>query len=322
MISTYLGEDVFLEGVRRYLKKHAYGNTQTGDLWSSLSDASGKKVDEVMEIWTKNVGFPVVTVTEKSNNEIHLKQNRFLRTADTRPEEDQVLYPIFLGLRSRDGVDERLTLDKREDTFKIPSGDFFKLNANHTGIFRTSYSPERLAKLGEAAKQGLLPVEDRAGMIADAGALATSGYQKTSGVLSLLKGFGSESEFVVWNELLSRIASVQAAWLFEDKAVRDGLEAFQKDLSSPKAHQLGWQFTENDGHVEQQFKAMLFGNAGMCGDQEIVNAAKEMFAKYMDGDKSAISPNIRGSVFGMAVKYGGKKEVSYRRSSAKSMIRH
>lgn len=28
MISVYLGEDVFLEGIRRYLKKHAYGNTQ------------------------------------------------------------------------------------------------------------------------------------------------------------------------------------------------------------------------------------------------------------------------------------------------------
>lgn len=53
MISTYLGEDTFLEGVRRYLKKHAYGNTQTGDLWASLAEASGKQVEEVMASWTK-----------------------------------------------------------------------------------------------------------------------------------------------------------------------------------------------------------------------------------------------------------------------------
>ncbi|KAK1754931.1 peptidase family M1-domain-containing protein [Echria macrotheca] len=308
MISTYLGEDTFLEGVRRYLKKHAYGNTQTGDLWASLAEASGKSVEEVMQVWTKNIGFPVVTVTEKGDNTIGLKQNRFLRTGDTKPEEDQVIYPVFLGLRTKEGVDESLTFDTREADFKVPSDDFFKLNANHTGLYRTSYSPQRLEKLGVAAKQGLLSVEDRAGMIADAGALATSGYQKTSGVLSLLKGFTTETEFVVWNELIARAQSVQMAWLFEDEAVRDGLEAFLRDLTCAKAHELGWEFTENDGHIQQQFKAMLFGNCGLSGDETIIKAAKEMFAKYMAGDKSAIHPNIRGSVLGMALKHGGKEE--------------
>ncbi|KAK3383789.1 aminopeptidase 2 [Lasiosphaeria ovina] len=322
MIATYLGEDVFLEGVRHYLKKHAYGNTQTGDLWASLSEVSGKDVEGVMKVWTKNIGFPVVAVTEKDDGTIHLKQNRFLRTGDTKPEEDTVLYPVFLGLRTKDGVDETLALDKREGEFQVPSTDFFKLNANHTGLYRTSYTPERLEKLGSAAKQGMLSVEDRAGMIADAGALATSGYQKTSGVLNLLKGFDSETEFVVWSEIISRVATIQGAWMFEDKWVRDGLEKFQLELVSAKAHEKGWEFSESDGHIEQQFKAMLFGNAGICGDKIIIQAAKEMFAKYMAGDKSAIHPNIRGSVFSMALKYGGKEEydavVNFYRTSTNS----
>ena len=311
MISTYLGEDVFLEGVRKYIKKHAYGNTQTEDLWQALEDASGKPVREIMSIWTKNVGYPVVQVTENSgDNTIHVKQNRFLRTGDVKPEEDKVLYPVFLGLRTEDGIDETITLSKREDDFKIKGTDFFKLNANHTSIYRTSYTPERLTKLGQAAKDGRLTVEDRAGMIADAGALATSGYQKTSGVLNLLKGFDSEESFVVWSEIIGRVAAVQGAWIFEDASVRDGIESFLKDISSKRAHQIGWEFSENDGHIEQQFKAMLFGAAGMSGDKQIIAAAKEMFKKYIAGDKSAVHPNIRGSVFGMALKYGGKEEVS------------
>ncbi|KAK7752709.1 Aminopeptidase 2 mitochondrial [Diatrype stigma] len=309
MISTYLGEDTFLEGVRRYIKKHAYGNTQTEDLWAALEDASGKPVKEIMSIWTKNVGYPVVQVSEnKDDKSIHIKQNRFLRTGDVKPEEDQVLYPVFLGLRTKDGVDESLTLSDREKSFKLKDLDFYKLNANHTSIYRTSYSPERLEKLGQAAKQGLLSVEDRAGMIADAGALAVSGYQKTSGVLNLLKGFDTEESFVVWSEIITRVATVQSAWVFEDKSIRDGLEAFVKDLLSERAHKLGWEFSDKDGHIEQQFKAMLFGAAGMAGDEKIVVAAKDMFSKYMGGDKSAIHPNIRGSVFGMALKYGGSDE--------------
>jgi aminopeptidase 2 len=308
MISKYIGEETFMEGIRRYLKKHAYGNTQTGDLWAALADASGKDVGKVMDIWTKKVGFPVVTVTEGKDS-IHLKQNRFLRTADVKPEEDQTLWPVFLGLRTKEGVNEDLTLFEREADFKLKDLDFFKLNADHSGIYRTSYTPERLRKLGIAAKEGLLTVEDRAGMIADAGSLAASGYQKTSGILSLLDSFKHEQEFIVWGEITGRIGSLRGAWMFEDQKIRDALKAFQLKLSADKAHELGWEFSEKDGHIEQQFKGMMFGAAGIVGDEKITKAAFEMFEKFKAGDKSAIHPNIRGSVYAIVLSNGGKEEV-------------
>lgn len=308
MISKYIGEETFMEGIRRYLKKHAFGNTETGDLWAALSDASGKDVGKVMDIWTKKVGFPVVTVTEGSDS-IHLKQNRFLRTADVKPEEDQTLWPVFLGLRTKKGVNEDLTLFDREADFKLKDLDFFKLNADHSSIYRTSYTPDRLRKLGVAAKEGLLTVEDRAGMIADAGSLAASGYQKTSGILSLLDSFKSEAEFVVWGEITGRIASLRGAWMFEDEATKNALKQFQLELVKYKAQELGWTFSENDGHIEQQFKAMMFGAAGMSGDQKIIEASFEMFDKFKAGDKKAIHPNIRGSVYAIVLATGGKEEV-------------
>ncbi|EPS30528.1 hypothetical protein PDE_05480 [Penicillium oxalicum 114-2] len=309
MISKYLGEEVFLNGVRAYIKKHAFGNTQTGDLWSALADASGKPVETVMDIWTKNVGFPVISVTENpESSSIHLKQNRFLRTGDVRPEEDQTIYPCMLGLRTKDGVDENTMLTKREAEFKVPDLDFFKVNADHSGIYRTSYTPERLTKLGQAAKKGLLTTEDRAGLIADSGALASSGYQRTSGLLSLLKGLDTETEFIVWNEMLTRIGSVRSSWIFEDQETKDALKTFQRELVSAKAHELGWEFSENDGHILQQLKALLFGCAGTAGDPVVIKAAQDMFARFAAGDHSAIHPNIRGNVFTIVLKFGGAKE--------------
>ncbi|KAK5134292.1 hypothetical protein LTR08_006721 [Meristemomyces frigidus] len=309
MVSKYLGEDVFMEGIRRYLKKHAYGNTTTGDLWAALSDASGKDVERVADIWTKNVGFPVVTVSEEPKDKaIHVKQNRFLRTADVKPEEDEVLYPVFLGLRTKDGVKEDLTLNDREASFKVPDMDFFKLNADHSGIYRTNYTPERLQKLGENAKQGLLTVEDRAGMIADAGALTAAGYQKTSGLLSLVKSFDTEPDFVVWDEITARVGAVRAAWIFEDDKVKAALKEFQRDLVSEKAHKLGWTFKESDGHIEQQFKSLLFGSAAAAGDEKTKAAAFDMFEKFVGGDRSAIHPNLRGGVYSVVLQYGGEKE--------------
>ncbi|KAF8461376.1 peptidase family M1-domain-containing protein [Kalaharituber pfeilii] len=307
MISKYLGEDVFMEGIRRYLKKHAYGNTQTKDLWASLSDASGKDVGVIMDIWTKKVGYPVITVTEKGN-ELHLRQNRFLRTADVKPEEDQTLYPIFVGLRTKEGVQEDLAFSTRETIIPLKDTEFFKLNADHAGIYRTSYTPERLTKLGEAAKADLLTVEDRAGMVADAGALAASGYQKTSGLLGLLSGLSDEKEVVVWDEITTRVAAIRGAWIFEDEALKKALKAFQKDLTSPQAHAIGWEFTSSDTHLEQQKKALMFGSAGLAGDEKVIKAALDMFEKFAAGDKKAIHPNIRGNVYAIALENGGERE--------------
>ena len=309
MISNYLGEDVFLEGVRQYLKKHAYGNTQTTDLWDSLSAVSGKPVSEVMTTWTKKIGYPVITVKEDGSS-VEVQQNRFLRTADVKPEEDQTLYPVFLGIRTKDGVDKAATLNDRSGKIQLPSVDFFKLNADHTSLYRVAYTPERLEKLGNAAKANLLTVEDRTGMIADAASLAMSGYQKTSGVLNLFKGFAEEQSYTVWSELLTRLGSIELAFQYNDPAISKGLQTFRKDLSSPMAHKLGWQFSDSDGHVEQQLKALVFGSAGLSGDEKIIAAAKEMFSKYAAGDAEALHPNIRGSVFSMNLKYGGVEEVS------------
>lgn len=310
MISKYLGEDVFIDGVRRYIKKHAWGNTQTSDLWDALGEASGKEVAHVMDIWTKNIGYPVITVTEnEKESSITIRQNRFLRTGDVKPEEDKVLFPVMLGLRTKDGVDESLMLTEREQTFKIKDGlDFYKLNADHSALYRTSYTSQRLAKLGEAAQNGLLSVEDRAGMIADAGALAASGYGKTSGILSLLQSFNTETQFVVWNEILSRISSVRNTWIFEDESIKDALKAFQLNLCSAKAHELGWEFAEDEDHILSQFKSLMFGSAGLAGDAKIMAAAKEMFEKFLAGDYAAVHPNLRASVFAMALRDGGEKE--------------
>lgn len=306
MISKYIGEDTFLEGVRKYVKKHAYGNTETYDLWNALDAASGKPVSGLMDTWTKKVGYPVLSVKEdESKKAITVTQNRFLRTGDVKPEEDKTLYPVNLGLRTTAGVQRDLLLTDRSAEYPLPSLDFYKINTDHDGIYRTSYSPDRLSKLGEAAKAGRLSVEDRAGMIADAGALAASGYQKTSGVLSLIKSFDTETKFIVWAELLARISSLRAAWMFESQSTKDALKKFVRELTSTKAHELGWTFSDSDGNILEQFKSMMFSAAGHAGDPKVVAAARDMFDAFAKGDSKAIHPNLKSAVFSIILANGG-----------------
>lgn len=310
MISRWLGEDVFIKGVSNYLKKHKYGNTQTSDLWEALSEASGKNVVEVMDVWTKKMGFPVITVTEDSaNNKIHVKQNRYLTTGDVKPEEDEVIYPVFLGLKTDKGTDESIVLNTREKSLTLDGGlGFYKLNADSAGIYRTSYPAERWIQLGKDGSEGKLSVEDRAGLVADAGALATAGYQSTDNLLNLVNGWKQETSFVVWDEIITRVSAIKAAWIFEDKATRDALTKFIHSLVAEKANKLGWEFSATDSFQDQRLKSLLFGSAASAKDTKVEQFSKEAFAKYIAGDKDAIHPNLRASIFGVVARTGGATE--------------
>lgn len=56
MLSSWLGVDTFLAGVRRYLARHKLANASTGDLWKALSEEAGVDVSKFMTLWTKQVG--------------------------------------------------------------------------------------------------------------------------------------------------------------------------------------------------------------------------------------------------------------------------
>ncbi len=58
--SSTSSPDVFRDGVRAYLRRHAYANTDTADLWDALETVSGEPVREVMDTWIFQGGFPLV----------------------------------------------------------------------------------------------------------------------------------------------------------------------------------------------------------------------------------------------------------------------
>ena len=199
MLSSYIGVDVFLKGISAYLKKHAYGNATTNDLWAALGEASGKDINSFMDPWIRKIGFPVLTVSEEPSpqgTEIGLRQSRFLITGDVKPEDDQTLWWIPLGLKKdakAKGVDGA-ALQGKFDIIRDVSEDFYKLNTDMTGFYRTNYPPERLSKLGAAKDK--LSIQDRIGVVGDAAALAVAGDATSAGLLSLCAEFKNETNYL------------------------------------------------------------------------------------------------------------------------------
>ena len=77
MLAEYLGQDTFLRGVSIYLKRHAFGNATTNDLWVAVSEASGRDIKVLIDPWILRMGYPVLTVAEEPG-QISIQQKRFL----------------------------------------------------------------------------------------------------------------------------------------------------------------------------------------------------------------------------------------------------
>ncbi|ETO07203.1 hypothetical protein RFI_30188 [Reticulomyxa filosa] len=63
MLQGYLGEEVFRQGLIKYLNNFIYSNAITPDLWYYLGNQKGIPVATIMSSWTRNQGFPVVSAS-------------------------------------------------------------------------------------------------------------------------------------------------------------------------------------------------------------------------------------------------------------------
>ncbi|KAL1311069.1 hypothetical protein AAFC00_001278 [Neodothiora populina] len=308
MLAAHLGVETFLLGVSNYLKAHKYSNAKTTDLWFALSEASGKDVDTFMNPWIKKIGFPVVTVAEEPG-QIGVKQSRFLSGGNVKPEEDETTWWIPLGLKAGSQATDvtHVSLEGKQETLKAVGSDveFYKLNADQTGFYRTNLPPARLTSLGGQLDK--LSVQDKIGLIGDAAALAVSGDATTAGVLSFLEGFNKETNYLVWSEVLSSLGNVRSIFS-EDAQVSEGLRRFVLKLVSDATDKIGWEFDAKDDFLTGQLRALLITSAGMAGHQGVIDEAKKRFAAYTkDGDKKAIHPSLRLPTFKIAVKESGKE---------------
>ncbi|WP_432012911.1 aminopeptidase N [Streptomyces cucumeris] len=58
---AYAGQDAFLEGARRYFKRHAFGNTRLSDLLAVLTETSGRDMAAWSRAWLETAGVNVLT---------------------------------------------------------------------------------------------------------------------------------------------------------------------------------------------------------------------------------------------------------------------
>ena len=65
-----MGPEEFRIGIKRFLEKYKYGSAVTADLWKDLEVVSSKRLNitKIMDTWTRQMGYPVLNVSNNMNN--------------------------------------------------------------------------------------------------------------------------------------------------------------------------------------------------------------------------------------------------------------
>ena len=151
MLEQYIGPEVFRDGVRRYLDRHAFGNTETTDLWRALGEASELPIPAVMDGWIFHPGYPLIDVQRTAEGRLVLRQRRFLYLgAEPGPAEETVWQtPVqlrFLG-KTEDRPERALLSGGEAVTHDTAGADAALVNAGGHGFYRVRYAPDLLAAL-------------------------------------------------------------------------------------------------------------------------------------------------------------------------------
>lgn len=201
-----------------YMRKHAYGNTETVDLWNCWSEVSGKDVAGLMRSWTTIMGYPVVRVVEEqwsaTEVRITLEQTRFLSDGKVGPEDDTTLWSIPLLFATAGSTSaEAVVMDQKRQTFAVPvaaSGadkqPWVKINAGQKALVRVAHSPEMTARLVGSITE-VAPV-DRAALLLDAYALAKAGQAPLEDVVAILRALHGEDASIVWSAIAGVLSSL------------------------------------------------------------------------------------------------------------------
>uniref|UniRef100_A0A672HE55 Aminopeptidase n=1 Tax=Salarias fasciatus TaxID=181472 RepID=A0A672HE55_SALFA len=320
MLSDFLSEPVFVQGLNRYLNHFAESNTIGSDLWEHLQTAVEENrvslpasVEDIMKPWVLQMGFPVVTIDTSSGE---ITQQHFLLDPDSNvtvqsPYKYEWLIPVRWMMNEEFQTKIFWLLEKQD----MRSGASWLLaNINVTGFYRVNYDlgnwERLLAQL--STDHQVIPVINRAQLVDDAFSLARrAGLLSSSVALRTSSFLSQETDFLPWQ---AAVNNLDYFYLMLDRTdVYQPLQDYVRKQVTPlffhfKNTTGNWSRVP-EGHTEQYSQVLSLRTACSCGLSECRTLSSSWFKRWMEEPhNNMIHPNLRSAVYCSGVAVGGEDE--------------
>nr|XP_012319279.1 aminopeptidase N [Aotus nancymaae] len=326
MLSSFLSEDVFKQGLASYLHTFAYSNTIYRDLWDHLQEAVNNRsiqlptnVSSIMDRWILQMGFPVITVNTGTGA---ISQEHFLLDPDstvTRPSDFnyQWIVPIT-SIRSGTQQQDYWLREVQDNNvlFRTSGNEWVLLNLNVTGYYRVNYDDDNWRKLQTQLQtdRSAIPVINRAQIIHDAFSLASAYKVSVTLALNNTLFLIDETEYMPWEAALSSLNYFKL--MFDRSEVYGPMKNYLKKQVTPLFFHFG-NITNNwtvipENLMDQYSEINAISTACSNGLLECKQMVSDLFKQWMaNTSNNPIHPNLRSTVYCNAIAQGGEEEWNF-----------
>ncbi|XP_033847513.1 aminopeptidase Ey-like [Periophthalmus magnuspinnatus] len=323
MLSYFITERVFTEGLHTYLDTFKYQNTVYQDLWKHLQmavDSSGitlpDSIEQIMNRWILQMGFPVVTIDTQTGK---IMQKHFLLDPDTpvvRPSQFEYEWIVPVTWIKNGAEEKQYWLTAKDTTnneIQTAPNEWLVANINMKGFYRVNYDSVNWERILTqlSTKPEDIPVINRALLIDDAFNLARAKIVDTTLALRTTTFLDKEVQYMPWETARRNLNYFYL--MFDRSEVYGPMQAYIKKKSTPLFNYFekitsNW---TNDpvNHTDQYNQVNAISMAcgtGVEGCQELVT---NWFKQWMHNSTyNPISANLRSTVYCSAIQAGGVDE--------------
>ncbi|XP_020287873.1 aminopeptidase N isoform X2 [Pseudomyrmex gracilis] len=334
MMDHFLTTEVFKQGLTNYLNEKAYQSAEQNDLWHALTKQAHKdkildpsvNVKQIMDTWTLQTGFPVVTVTRNYNaNSVTLTQERFLlhsggTVVTTSPFEPLWWIPItytsekqlnFNNTRPMKWMkaERSITLNDLD----VNSSQWVIFNVQETGYYRVNYDRTNWQMIiKQLNKQNFKDIStiNRAQLIDDALNFARAGKLDYTIAFDVTSYLAHEIEYLPWKAALNAFNYLNDMLL--KKQGYDKFRVYVLKLLDNVYKQVGFVDKMKDPQLKVFTRINVLNWACMFGHEDCVTNAVQQFNNWRRTPNpdlnNPISPNLKGVVYCTAIRVGGQTE--------------
>lgn len=297
----------FREGVRTFVKRHAYGSARAGDFYRALGEAtgSGEGATRSFQAFINQPGTPRVDAALRCENKsasLTLGQSR-LRAPGSSAVAMQWSTPVCLRYRAagKEALQcEEVSADTRRIVLREAAQcpDWVVGNANGIGQYVMQYDAALVRR--NVARLAEMPRAEAGTFASDALILWSTGLSSTDITLGVVEGALKHPSLAVQQAGARGLAKLIHAHIPQAQAKR-GADLLAK-VAVALATKLGW--TERPGEKAdvRELRVVVLPLAALHEGSGLRRQAREQAGRWLD-DRSAVGASVAPAVLTTAARF-------------------
>ncbi|XP_012230689.2 aminopeptidase N-like [Linepithema humile] len=305
MLSHCLSDDVFHTGLIEYLNKYKYSVAEPEDLWAVLQNVLEKsavsenkfKIQEVMDTWIKQKGYPLVTITKDLHTGKRIVTQEYFqpfekmgirKNSNDTSTANKWWVPINFATHTNPNFSSTLTTHWLSPEVKelviddVDPEDWIIVNIQQTGFYRVNYDIINWLKIADyldSENYTKIHVLNRAQIVNDAIYLMFSNKLDPKIFMEVTKYLRREKDYVVWYTVFRILGDTIKFFAYNEGG--DLLKPHIWGLMDNIVQTVGMQDRPNDDYFTKMARNAILEGACASDHPICLHAAHAQLIEYL-----------------------------------------